>query len=202
MEATQALFGEKSPLKKLLSSLSILFLDDYVLDIITDPALLTKLLITKVGSSSQRAIQIKVLRRVRNNIEHGRKISPQEEEKYYRATAEVRVWVSSEVFQHPKLIAEQQLCLQYCNIILESEGNPLPPPLSPPVNTPIPRVSSLQDLKANHKEAAKGKYFLILEGHLKDTKVRLCKWNGNNCMMLTDDEKRLYVHLSVQVQLI
>lgn len=202
MEDTRVLFGEKGALQKLLSSLPILFLDDYVLEVITDPILRSKLLVAKVGHTSQRAVQIKVLRRARNTFEHGGKILPQDEEKYYRATAEIRKWVSSEVFKLPKLIAEQEICLQYCNTILELQGDPSLPLSPPPVNTPIPKIASLQDLKATHREAVKGKCFLILEGPSKDIKVRLRKWNGSNCMMVTDDDKNLYVLLINKVQLL
>jgi hypothetical protein len=214
MENQQILFGERGPIQTLLISLSTLFLDPYVLDVITDPAIRTKLLISKLGKSSQRAVRVKTLRRARNSFEHGTNISPQEEEKYYQSIIEVRNWISSEVFTQQQLIMEQKISLQCCDRIMET-FNPEPKmvietclPISsanvslPILPTEIPKISYLKDLKVTHREAVKGKHFLVLDGRFKDMIGRFSKWNGSNCIIVLGNGQRIYPMLSSQVQLI
>ena len=122
-ELARSLMGQRAPVPTLLLSMCRLYLDDYVLKIITDPASLYKLLIAKLEYMPSRVTLIKNLRQCRNKIEHGEFITNNEYELYFDAVRQIYKWLSNEQFYTEAKEILQSFSLKLCLEILDTADN-------------------------------------------------------------------------------
>lgn len=183
------------PLVNLLSVLCKLLLDDYVLEVITDSAVLTKLLISKLGNTSLRAQHIKTLRRIRNKIVHSIEISLEEIKKFYIATKAIQDWIQSSLSSKREL---QELCITYCLEILSQNS----------VNTSeiLPIITSevltFHQLKSKYnKEFLKGKSLRVHGGEYKDEIIIFLGWNGKNVKVSLNGVRK-YMPMTREVEIV
>ena len=189
-------FSQESPVDRLLMCIVHEILDKYILDVIKDPATLIKLVIAKVGNTSNRANSVRTLRRGRNKVVHSIPIDNKEAENLISTVRYVAEW--SLTFSDIR----RDKCVSICKEILEDINLTIPNSLTIPsiVDDNIIR-GKLIDLKHEYREYIKGKKIRILDGSLAGKVVRFKSWNGNNVKIMIDETQKL-IPLFRQVEIL
>lgn len=177
---------------ELLSMLPTLVLDKYVLDVITDPAILVKLLLAKLGNCSiSRAI--KCLRNMRNKMFHNVNIDQCDIVGWRKALIEIKDWILT-----IEVTNTQIKCIILCDEIMRKIDDLY-------IQKVPEKISVIQDtllnFKLHHREYIKGKRIQILDGLYKDKVVIFRGWNGNRAKLNLDGHD-IYFRLDRTVKLI
>jgi hypothetical protein len=198
MEATNLVVKE-GPIVLLLYNLCDLYLDENVLEVITDPTLLTSLLIAKCGRKTETAKAIQTLRKVRNSVVHkldshkaqvfqhcARYVTPSFS--HNRATKVIYAWLNTSYLGRKQAIWEKSL--QLCTEILSFFGEEIESGAHPPV---ISR--KLKQWKELDKEGLIGKRIQIKDGNFRESTATFICWNGNNAKVSLDSGETKYLSL-------
>lgn len=199
-ELSICLMGARGPVPTLLLHLCNLYLDSFILNVITDPAILYKLLIEKLGAESDKAILIKILRQCRNKIEHGECIPDDEYKLYFDAITEIYIQLSRENFHEENKKRLQLQILHLCMEILNANQVSQPTNINKK-NTSNEMIGSLIDFRNYHRDEIKGKKIIFLDGEFINRSAIFVDWNNNKAKVIINNRFK-NISLSRQIKII
>lgn len=174
---------------ELLSSLPLLVLDKYVLEVITDPSTLVDLLLAKMKHEAITEY-IKELRSSRNKYIH-KTMDKFNLTKFVKAIQCIQQWLKHSQFDNIIIVYQ---CLNSCTMIADIFGLTFPE-VNPVSEDSKIVVGILSELKAQYHEILKGKTVTLVDREGNDRTAVFKGWNGTTAYFIADG-RRISVNMN------